>query len=111
MLVDGWPQEEYKNNQEAAMTSRKVLLFCIIAGFVGFLLAGIGLYYGVRSGVSLGQYACLTNVQHSTDAALINSVALSASNRNDAAIAYTIVGLVLVGASGFLLGARWMAVK
>lgn len=84
---------------------------CVIFVTAALLSGYFGLYYGTNAGISIGQQICLTNIQHSTDAALIKSVASSVSNRSGAAMVCVFLGLIFAWVSGILLGIQSAVVR
>jgi len=80
----------------------KPLLSGILAVVFGFL----ALYHGTNSGISRGQLACLTKVQHSTNSSLVDSVEKSVEERLVFSVVFLALSLLFAITCGSFLGEK-----
>ena len=79
----------------------------LLSGVLAVVFAFLALYHGTNSGISRAQLACLTEVQHSTNSSLVDSVEKSVENDRDLSGIFLVMSLIFAILCGFFLCEQW----
>jgi hypothetical protein len=87
------------------MSSKIVLLVIAGLSIIGaVLISGLAVAEGIKCGIALGQHACLTSVQHSSNTQLIAKVKERANRTEGNAQVLGIMAVIIAVAGGVSIG-------